>query len=267
MLSAVVSISTVSTCSAIGGGEAGGGAGATTAASLFRPLFPFTGRGDGAADSVTIWVAPISPVATLRGRASPLGRRTMLVLGATLLLFCLRFCVDGLMGIVFWAGVGVAACIVTGEVMIAWLVPGIIWICPPWGTIWMVWAPWIWGTTWYWMLAAFVLVGRVGGWIVKRMGLVPEEPKPAGSWMIFPLADRKPRFLGGAGAMGAGLIGWRRRVVGWAGGVLAGAWAAGGPILLQVAARRAKGDGWESYKTDGNKAHWPVFCFSTYTCW
>lgn len=57
------------------------------------------------------------------------------------------------------------------------------------------------------MLAAFVLVGRVGGWIVKRMGLVPEEPKPAGSWMIFPLADRKPRFLGGAGAMGAGLIG------------------------------------------------------------
>lgn len=56
MLSAVVSISTVSTCSAIGGGEAGGGAGAgaTTAASLFRPLFPFTGRGEPAADSVTI---------------------------------------------------------------------------------------------------------------------------------------------------------------------------------------------------------------------
>lgn len=56
MLSAVVSISTVSTCSAIGGGEAGGGAGAgaTTAASLFRPLFPFTGRGEAAADSVTI---------------------------------------------------------------------------------------------------------------------------------------------------------------------------------------------------------------------
>lgn len=117
----------------------------------------------------------------------------------------------------------------------------------------MVWAPWIWGTTWYWMLAADVLVVRAGAWIVRRMGLAPEEPKPAGSWITFPLVDRKAMFLGGAGAIGAGLMGCRRRVVGWTGGVLTGAWAAGGPILLQVAARRAKGEGWESYRKKQNR--------------
>lgn len=254
MLSAVVSISSASTCSATGGGEAGWGAGGggAIATCLFLPLLPFTGA---AAVSVTIWAPPTSLVVTLRGSVSPLGSRTTLEF--TLALFCRRFWEDGLIATVLcWdigagargGGAGVAAWTVTGEVKMAWLVPGMIWICPPWGIIWMVWDPWNWGITWYWMLALDVPAGREGLWIVKTMGLAPDEPSPAGSWMTFPFAERKPRFLGGAGAIGAGLMGCRRRVVGWDCGVLTGAWAAGGPILLQVAARSASGEGCESYK-------------------
>lgn len=253
MLSAVVSISKASTCSATGGGEAGcgAGAGAAIATCLFRPLLDFTGA---AAVSVRTCAPPTSPVVTLSGSVSPLGSRTTLAF--TLALFCRRFWVDGLIATVFCWGIGagarcgaagVAAWTVTGEVIMAWLVPGMIWICPPWGIIWMVWEPWNWGITWYWMLAVDVPAGREGLWKVKTMGLAPDEPSPAGSWIIFPFADRKPRFLGGAGAMGAGLMGCRRRVVGWDDGVLTGAWAAGGPILLQVAAKSANGEGCESY--------------------
>lgn len=80
--------------------------------------------------------------------------------------------------------------------------------------------------------------------MVSRIGpLGLEEPIPAGSCITLLLVDRNPTFFGGAGAMGAGLIGRRRRVVGCEGGALAGAWAAGGPILLQVAASRASGEG------------------------
>ena len=46
--------------------------------------------------------------------------------------------------------------------------------------------------------------------------------------------------------MGAGLMGRSLRGCGWAGGALTGTWAAGGPILLQVAASKARGEGWES---------------------
>lgn len=248
----MVSITNASTCSATGDGEAGWGAGVdgATANCLFLPLLPLTWT---AAVSVKTWAPPTSLVVTLRGSVSPLGSRTTLVL--TLALFCRRFCEDGLMATVFcWGagakggGAGVEAWTVIGEVIIAWLVPGMIWICPPWGIIWMVWDPWNWGITWYWMLAVDVPAGREGLWIVKTMGLAPEDPRPAGSWITFPFAERNPRFLGGAGAIGAGLMGCKRRVVGWAGGVLTGAWAAGGPILLQVAARRASGEGWESYE-------------------
>lgn len=238
------------------------GATAATGVCFLRPLLEvLTGGGCGVAAaccvSATICVVPTSPVVTLRGSVRPLGSRTMV--RCCWSLFCRRFCVDGLMATVFWgaavaivttgwAGAGVAAGSETGVVMMAWLVPGMSWIWLPCGTIWMVCAPWIWGTIWYWMLAgAAAAAGRVGLWMVSRMGLAPEAPRPAGSWITLPLADRKPRaFLGGAGAMGAGLMGCRRRVVGWAGGVLTGAWAAGGPILLQVAARRARGEGWES---------------------
>ena len=62
--------------------------------------------------------------------------------------------------------------------------------------------------------------------------------------MSFSLASTKSStFLGGAGAMGAGLMGRSLRGWGFAGGDVTGAWAAGGPILLQVAASRAKGEG------------------------
>lgn len=247
MLSAVVSISKASTCSATGDSEAGWGVGGAIATCLFLPLLPFTGA---AAVSVTTCAPSSSLILTLSGSVSPLGSRT--TLACTLALFCRRFWEDGLIATVFcWgAGAGEAVWTVMGEVIMAWLVPGMIWICPPWGIIWMVWDPWNWGITWYWMLAVDVPAGREGLWIVKTIGLAPDEPSPAGSWITFPFAERNPRFLGGAGAIGAGLMGCRRRVVDWDDGVLTGAWAAGGPILLQVAARSASGEGCESYKRE-----------------
>lgn len=73
----------------------------------------------------------------------------------------------------------------------------------------MVCGPWICGTTWYWIFAGTEALVRAGlCWMVSTMGLPgAEEPRPAGSWITLPLVDRKPRFLGGAGAMGAGLMG------------------------------------------------------------
>jgi hypothetical protein len=61
-------------------------------------------------------------------------------------------------------------------------------------------------------------------------------------------------FLPGLRGRGAGLIGTSFRGVGWggAGGVTAAS-TAGGPILLHVAASRAKGDGWESCKNQQRK--------------
>lgn len=99
--------------------------------------------------------------------------------------------------------------------------------------------------TWYWKLGTLVRAGLC--WMVSTMGLPgAADPSEAGSWITFPFADKKPRFLGGAGAMGAGFMGSSLRGWGCAGGGDTGAWAAGGPILLQVAARRARGEGWAS---------------------
>lgn len=238
-------------CGGAGGGAGAGGWAASTT-FFFRPRFPFPGMEGAVAASVMIWAPPTSPVATLSGNVSPPGScttfaaLTLLVLrvfgeGLTATAFC------GVTAVVAAAGAGTA---IGAAVMKAWLVPGMSWIWPACGTTWMVWAPWICGTTWYWMLAAGTgVLARPGlCWMVRTMGPPPAgaEPRPAGSWITLPLADRKPRFLGGAGAMGAGLMGRSLRGCGCTGGEAAGTWAAGGPILLQVAARRARGDGWAS---------------------
>ena len=246
------SIRMVSICS--GGGEAAcwGGGGAARTTFFFLPRRPFPGVGGAAAVSVMIWVPPTSPVATLSGSVSPLGSCTMFAAE----LFGLRNLGEGLMATVFCGVTGVAAAAgagtVMGVVMMAWLVPGISWIWPPCGITWIVWAPWICGTTWYWMLAGAAVLVRAGlCWMVSTIGLPGVvEPRPAGSWITLPLAERKPRFLGGAGAIGAGLMGRSLRGCGCAGGEVTGAWAAGGPILLQVAAKRARGDGWVSWNTN-----------------
>lgn len=243
------SITMVSICS--GGGEAdwagaGGGGSAGRTTFLFLPLRPFPGVRGEAAVSVTTGVPPTSPVATLRGRVSPLGSWT--TFAAMLFDFCTLG--QGLIATVFCGVTGVVAAAGTGEVtgvvMMAWLVPGISWIWPPWGITWIC------GTTWYWMLAGPEVLLRAGlCWIVRTMGLPgPVDPKPAESWITLPFAERKPKFFGGAGAIGAGFIGWSLRGWGCTGGEEAGACAAGGPILLQVAARRARGEGcvscWEN---------------------
>lgn len=229
-----------------GGGRGGGGGWEAITTFFFLPRLPFTGMGGAAAVSVTIWAPPTSPVATLRGSVSPVGncRRFPEVSG-------LRGFGEGLMATVF-CGVTevVAAGIVMGVVMIAWLVPGMSWICPACGITWIVWGPWICGTTWYWMLVGVGLLVRAGlCWMVSTIGLPGVEgARLAGSWITLPLADRNPKFLGGAGAIGAGLMGRSLRGCGCAGEEVTGAWAAGGPILLQVAARRASGEGWVSYR-------------------
>lgn len=75
---------------------------------------------------------------------------------------------------------------------------------------------------------------------------------------MFPLEDKIPKlFLPGLRGRGAGLIGTSFRGVGCggAGGVTAAS-TAGGPILLHVAASRAKGDGWESCKKASREKEW-----------
>lgn len=135
--------------------------------------------------------------------------------GFTVTVFC------GVTAVVAAAGAGT----VIGVVMMAWLVPGMSWIWLGWGITCIVWAPWICGTTWYWMLAGAGVLVRAGlCWMVSTMGLPGVvEPRPAGSWITLPLAERKPRFLGGAGAMGAGFMGRSLRGCGCAGGEVAGA--------------------------------------------
>lgn len=86
----------------------------------------------------------------MRGSVSPLGSLT------TLAALGFRPLGDGLMATVFCGVMGVAAgCgwgTVMGVVMMAWLVPGMSWICPPCCIIWMVCVPPSCGITWYWML-------------------------------------------------------------------------------------------------------------------
>lgn len=148
----------------------------------------------------------------MSGSVSPAGNCT--TLGAPL--FGFRTLGEGLIATVFCGVTGVAAAagagMVMGVVRMAWLVPGMSWNCPPCCITWIVWGPWICGTTWYWMLAGVEALERPGLWMVTTMGLLGLlEPRPAWSWITLPFADRKPRFLGGAGAIGAGLIGRRRR--------------------------------------------------------